>query len=229
MQDKRQKRTIIDLEHVDWVEFEYHPKSKRILKLEEEIKEKEWDLKVLQESCDINQAKKRARTTRRHAVDEAISDLHEQLKKLKGILRREQQSRRFKLDPQTSSPTVSYTDHDLSTYTTSAKCRMTQIPVVLADSITGHKLQGMTLPHVIIASWGYFAKNWPYVVLSRSTTFEGLYLFQPIDMEKSFAPSRDLVEYLRRAERLQDHILEMRATRMAEVNRKNCMDNNNTP
>jgi ATP-dependent exoDNAse (exonuclease V) alpha subunit len=96
---------------------------------------------------------------------------------------------------------------------------MTQIPVVLADCITGHKLQGMTIPHVIIASWGYFAKNWPYVVLSRSTTFEGLYLFQPIDMEKSFAPSRDLVEYLRRAENLQDHILCMRKTRMAEVNR----------
>ena len=212
--------------HVDWVEFEYHPKSKRILELEEEIKEKEWDLKVLQESCDINHAKKRARSTRRTrncAIDETISDLHKQLQKLRGLLRREQQSRRFKLDPQTSSPTVSYSDHDLSTYKTSAKCKMTQIPVVLADSITGHKLQGMTLPHVIIASWGYFAKNWPYVVLSRSTTFEGLYLFQPIDMEKSFAPSRDLVEYLRRAENLQDHILHMRNTRMAEVNRKNCM------
>ena len=85
------------------------------------------------------------------------------------------------------------------------------------------ELQGMTLPHVIIASWGYFAKNWPYVVLSRSTTFKGLYLFEPIDMEKSFAPSRDLIEYLRRAENLQDHILEMRKTRMAEVNRKNRM------
>ena len=42
-------------------------------------------------------------------------------------------------------------------------------------------------------------------------------------MEKSFAPSRDLVEYLRRAENLQDHILQMRKTRMAEVNRKNRM------
>ena len=40
-------------------------------------------------------------------------------------------------------------------------------------------------------------------------------------MEKSFAPSKDFVEYLRRAEGLQDHILEMRKTRMAEVNRKN--------
>ena len=217
----------VSAKHVDWVEFEYHPKSKRILELEEEIKEKEWELKVNQDSCDINHTRKRARHTRRArncAIDETISSLDKQLKKLKGHLRREQQSRRFKLDPQTSSPTVSYTDHDLSTYTTSAKCRMTQIPVVLADSITGHKLQGMTLPHVIIASWGYFAKNWPYVALSRSTTFKGLYLFEPIDMEKSFAPSRDLVEYLRRAENLQDHILEMRKTRMAEVNRKNRMD-----
>ena len=33
----------------------------------------------------------------------------------------------------------------------------------------------------------------------------------------------NLIEYLRRAENLQDHILEMRKTRMAEVNRKNCM------
>ena len=209
----------VSAKHVDWVEFEYHPKSKRILELEEEIKEKEWDLKVLQESCDVNQTRKRAKTTRRHTVDTAISDLHKQLQKLEGLLRKEQQSRRFKLDPQTSSPTVSYTVHALSTEKVSAKCRMTQIPVVLADCITGHKLQGMTIPHVIIASWGYFAKNWPYVVLSRSTTFEGLYLFQPIDMEKSFAPSRDLVEYLRRAENLQDHILRMRKTRMAEVNR----------
>jgi hypothetical protein len=210
----------VSAKHVDWVEFEYHPKSKRILELEEEIKEKEKDLKAHIDSCDVNHTRKRARTSRkRAAADAVISDLHEQLKKLKGLLRREQESRRFKLDPQTSSPTVSYTDHDLSTFKISAKCRMTQIPVVLADSITGHKLQGMTLPHVIIVSWGYFAKNWPYVVLSRSTTFDGLYLFQPIDMEKSFAPSRDLVEYLRRAENLQDHILRMRKTRMAEVNR----------
>ena len=36
--------------HVDWVEFEYHPKSKSILKLEGEIKELEWGLKINQES-----------------------------------------------------------------------------------------------------------------------------------------------------------------------------------
>ena len=131
---------------------------------------------------------------------------------------KEQQSRRFKLDPQTTYPTVKYTDHDLSNYREEAKCKMTQIPVVLADAITGHKLQGMTIPHVIISSWGYFAKNWPYVVISRSTTFEGLYLLHPIDMDKSFAPPRDLVEYLKRAEHLQYHILLTRKKRMAELN-----------
>ena len=132
-------------------------------------------------------------------------------------MRKEQQSRRFKLEPQQSSPTVSYKVHHLASNKTEAKCRMTQIPVVLADAITGHKLQGMTIPNVVIASWGYFANNWPYVVLSRCTTFKGLYLFEPIDMNKSFAPSKDLVEYLRRAEDLQDHILSMRKTRMAAL------------
>ena len=149
--------------------------------------------------------------------DPIIRDIVSELSGKKLQLKKEQQSRRFKLEPQQSSPTVSFTEHELSTYTTTAKCRMIQIPVILADSITGHKLQGMTIPHVIIASWGYFAKNWPYVVLSRCTTFKGLYLFKPIDMEKSFAPSRDLIEYLRRAEDLQDHILHMRKVRMAEI------------
>ena len=141
----------------------------------------------------------------------------EKLEKLRGCLKKEQQSRRFKLDPQQSSPSVTYKVHDLAPNKTEAKCRMTQIPVVLADTITGHKLQGMTIPNVIIVSWGTFANNWPYVVLSRCTTFDGLYLFEPISMDKSFAPSRDLVEYLRRAERLQNYILSMRKTRMAAL------------
>ena len=196
----------VSAKHVDWVEFEYHPKSKDILSLEGEIKEIESEIETCQESQELQSE---------HFVVESDTDLHERLKKLKGRLMKEQQSRRFKLDPQTTYPTVKYTDHDLSNYREEAKCKMTQIPVVLADAITGHKLQGMTIPHVIISSWGYFAKNWPYVVISRSTTFEGLYLLHPIDMDKSFAPPRDLVEYLKRAEHLQDHILLTRKKRMA--------------
>jgi len=213
------KVSTVSAKHVDWVEFEYHPKSKSILKLEDEIKQLEWELKINQESYEAIHVRKRARTraSRQMNTDPIIQDIVSDLNEKKAYLKKEQQSRRFKLEPQQSSPTVSYKVHDLEPIKTEAKCRMTQIPVVLADAITGHKLQGMTIPNVVIASWGYFAKNWPYVVLSRSTTFKGLYLFEPIDMNKSFAPSDDLVDYLRRAEHLQDHILSMRKTRMAAL------------
>jgi len=214
------KVSTVSAKHVDWVEFEYHPKSKIILRLEGEIKELEWELKINQEAYEAFRAKKRARTTTTSCgmmSDPIIRDIMSELGRKKARLKKEQQSRRFKLEPQQSSTTVSFKEHDLATIRTTAKCRMTQIPVVLADAITGHKLQGMTIPHVIIASWGYFAKNWPYVVLSRSTTFKGLYLFETIDMDKSFAPSRDLVEYLRRAEDLQNHIIQMREIRLAEL------------
>ena len=214
------KVSTVSAKHVDWVEFEYHPKSKTILKLEGEIKELELEIKVHQESCDTTRAIKRARTRSKSTiVDKTLSHLHEKLEKLRECLKKEQQSRRFKLGPQQSSPSVSYKVHDLAPNKTKAKCRMTQIPVILADAITGHKLQGMTIPNVIVVSWGTFANNWPYVVLSRCTTFDGLYLFEPISMDKSFAPSRDLVDYLRRAEKLQNYILGMRKDRMAKLTR----------
>jgi len=202
------KVNFVSAKHVDWVEFEYHPKSKKILRLEEEIEELE------QEYLELSQELQQELQSE-HFVVESDDGLFKRLEKLRLCLEKEQQSRRFKLEPQQSSPIVSYKVHDLAPMKTEAKCRMTQIPVLLADAITGHKLQGMTIPNVIIASWGYFAKNWPYVVLSRSTTFGGLYLFEPISMDKSFAPSKDLVEYMRRAEALQDHILLMRKKRIA--------------
>jgi len=213
------KVSTVSAKHVDWVEFEYHPKSKTIVKLETEIRELEWELKVNQEANNSIHVRKRARTTttsRRMTSDPIIQDIMSELDRKKLHLKKEQQSRRFKLGPQISHPTVSYTNHDHSTFKEKARCKMTQIPVVLADAITGHKLQGMTIPNVIITSWGTFAKNWPYVVLSRSTTFKGLYLMEPIDRKKSFAPSEDLKDYLRRADRLQHHILTTREKRMAE-------------
>jgi hypothetical protein len=39
-------------------------------------------------------------------------------------------------------------------------------------------------------------KNWEYVVLSRMQTLSGLYLVKPIDMEKSFKPSKELRSYI---------------------------------
>jgi hypothetical protein len=42
-------------------------------------------------------------------------------------------------------------------------------------------------------------KNWEYVVLSRVHTLSGLYLVEPIDMEKSFKPSSELKKYIENA------------------------------
>jgi hypothetical protein len=42
-------------------------------------------------------------------------------------------------------------------------------------------------------------KNWEYIVLSRVCTLSGLYLVEPIDMEKLFKPSSELKKYMETA------------------------------
>jgi hypothetical protein len=78
---------------------------------------------------------------------------------------------------------------------------MTQIPANSNDGTTGHKLQGMSKDVIIVMSWptGGLSKkfkNWEYVVLSRVRTLSGLYLVDPIDLEKSFNPSTQLKSYI---------------------------------
>ncbi len=74
---------------------------------------------------------------------------------------------------------------------------MIQIPANSTDATTGHKFQGMSKDVIVVTSWptgGLEAmfKNWEYVVLSCVHTLSGLYLFKPIDMDKSFKPSSEL-------------------------------------
>ena len=101
-------------------------------------------------------------------------------------------------------------------------CRMTQLPVNLNDATTGHKLQGMTKDVVIITSWpkGGLFKNWEYVVLSRVRTLKGLYLFQPIDMQKSFKPSEELKRFFKRARIKEQRFLQARQNRLAELKKE---------
>jgi hypothetical protein len=68
---------------------------------------------------------------------------------------------------------------------------MKQIPANSNDATTGHKLQGMSKDVIVLTSWptGGLAemfKNWKYVVLSRVRTLSGLYIVEPIEMEKLF-------------------------------------------
>ena len=52
-----------------------------------------------------------------------------------------------------------------------------------------------------MADWrtGGYVQNWEYVVLSRVRTLSGLYLVEPIDMDKSFKPSTELKQYIENA------------------------------
>ena len=52
--------------------------------------------------------------------------------------------------------------------------------------------------------------NWEYVVLSRVRTRKGLYLFQEIDMNKSFKPSPELSMFLEIAREKEDTFFEER-------------------
>jgi len=59
------------------------------------------------------------------------------------------------------------------------KCKMAgnQFPLISNSATTGHKLQGCTVNFIFVNDWHY-SKNWPYVVLSRVRTKNGLVISQ---------------------------------------------------
>ena len=61
-----------------------------------------------------------------------------------------------------------------------------RFPLLINYATTGHKLQGQTTPSLYISEWHY-AANWPYVVFSRVTTLNGLFLRTP------FRPTYDFL------------------------------------
>ncbi len=72
------------------------------------------------------------------------------------------------------------------------------------DATTGHKLQGMSKDEIVVPSLltgglATMIKNWEYVVLSCVRTLSGLFLVEPIDMDKSFKPSSELKKYIENA------------------------------
>ena len=55
-----------------------------------------------------------------------------------------------------------------------------QFPINNGLATTGHKLQGMTKQYFIVSQLNYSTPNWIYVVLSRVTSLDRLFLLQPI-------------------------------------------------
>jgi hypothetical protein len=60
--------------------------------------------------------------------------------------------------------------------------RAFQIPILVNNATTGHKLQGSGVDALFVHSWSYVA-NWVYVMLSRVKTLQGLYLRQPLNTD----------------------------------------------
>lgn len=52
--------------------------------------------------------------------------------------------------------------------------KATQLPVIVNNATTGHKLQGSSVDMLFIHNWSY-VMNWVYVMLSRVRTLDGLY------------------------------------------------------
>jgi PIF1-like helicase/Helitron helicase-like domain at N-terminus len=68
---------------------------------------------------------------------------------------------------------------------------MTQLPLLVNNATTGHKLQGQTKKNLLISVWSK-KRNWNYVALSRVKTRQGLYLAKPLPYTTDFSMSLDL-------------------------------------
>ena len=73
--------------------------------------------------------------------------------------------------------------------------KATQIPLISNNATTGHKLQGSSVDILYVPSWSYDV-NWPYVVLSRVKTLEGLFLGKQLDSKKDYSVPESLTRML---------------------------------
>ncbi len=84
-----------------------------------------------------------------------------------------------------------------------------------AFAITGHKLQGRTLPSLVVTGWGHHAyggDGWLYVVLSRVRTFSSLYLMEPLRTPPELFQCR--IEIVREVNRLRTTVFGPSVTRL---------------
>lgn len=65
-----------------------------------------------------------------------------------------------------------------------------QLPILINNATTGHKLQGSGVDNLFVHNWKYVT-NWPYVVLSRVRTSKGLFFRKPLssDLTKYAVPN----------------------------------------
>ena len=152
----------LNANEIDHVVFEHLPRTKQQVSLEKEIKE----LKDMEDS----------------KLDGIVEQKYAELIK-------ENRRRQFRL-----SPSVSYCSFQMENLNkignlgtkmkAMVKVTVRQLPIILNDATTGHKLQGMSKDQVIVQAWDYRNYGWLYTVLSRVRTLNGLYLCERLDYRK---------------------------------------------
>ena len=76
------------------------------------------------------------------------------------------------------------------------KMQANQLPILINNATTGHKLQGSGVDCIFVHAWNY-TTNWPYVVLSRVKTLDGLYLREPLNLTlQKYAMPPELAQFL---------------------------------
>ncbi len=169
------------------------------------------------DSEDIKSLKKEIDHLKQNPTNTNASN--SEIQKLERLLQIKTHQRQFRIPPEQHEVKITVTPTRFCDLKETFKCHMTLFPVNINTSSTGHKLQGRSKDILIITSWPKYKnnicfRNWEYVVLSRVRTLAGLYLFQPIDMEQSFKPTDELVQFLKRAERSETALLQKRKLSM---------------
>jgi hypothetical protein len=83
------------------------------------------------------------------------------------------------------------------------KLKIHQFPILRADAITGHKLQGLSKDNLVVVDFDYHTPQWIYVALSRVRTRQGLFLMKKLELAKLKQPDRRLVAEERRLRSLE--------------------------
>ena len=67
--------------------------------------------------------------------------------------------------------------------------KATQLPLLVNNATTGHKLQGSSVDNIFVHNWSYVT-NWVYVMLSRVKTRVGLFCRNKLskDLKKYAVP-----------------------------------------
>ena len=72
--------------------------------------------------------------------------------------------------------------------------KIEQFGILINNTTTGHKLQGMSKYILVVADYWYKTINWVYMVLSRVKTLKWLFSKKPLDPKKYFINDTCMVE-----------------------------------